>query len=154
MKESKAIKREFVEDAGKVFEKFGLTPMQGRLVAFLSFCEPPEKTFDELVRYFKASKSSISNSLNFLLLNKIIDYKTYAADRKRYFFLTDLFFRVYFQNVLENITVFREHAFKTLSLRSADHPEANTRILRWIENANLFEENIEKVIGQINRETE
>ena len=96
--------RETIEETGKVFEKFGLTPMQGRIVSFFTVSEPPEKTFDELVQYFKASKSSVSNSLNYLLQNKIIDYKTFPSDRKRYFFITDSFFMEYFKKVLENVT--------------------------------------------------
>ena len=152
MKDQSAISREFVEDAGKVYEKFGLTPMQGRIVAFFSVSDPPEKTFDELVKYFKASKSSVSNSLSFLLTNRIIDYKTYASDRKRYFFLTDLFFKVYFRKVLENISIFRDHAFRTVSLRTPDHPEANATILRWIENANLFQETVGKLMEKMDDE--
>jgi DNA-binding transcriptional regulator GbsR (MarR family) len=63
--------RNAIEETGKVFEKFGLTPMQGRIVAYFTLNDPPEKTFDELVKFFIASKSSVSNSLNFLLQNKI-----------------------------------------------------------------------------------
>ncbi len=85
MPEDKKVTRESIEETGKVFEKFGLTPMQGRIVAFFTISDPPEKTFDELVNYFKASKSSVSNSLNYLLQNKIIDYKTFASDRKTIF---------------------------------------------------------------------
>jgi hypothetical protein len=152
MVENKKISREMIEETGKVFEKFGLTPMQGRIVAYFTVSEPPEKTFDELVTYFKASKSSISNSLSFLLLNKIIDYKTFAADRKRYFFITDSFFRVYFQKVLENVSELKEHAFKTVSMRSPDHPKASARILKWIENANLFQETLGKALSNLNNE--
>jgi DNA-binding transcriptional regulator GbsR (MarR family) len=153
MGESEKINREMVEEMGKVFEKFGLTPMQGRIVAYFTVSDPPEKTFDELVKYFKASKSSVSNSLSFLLLNKIIDYKTFAADRKRYFFLTDSFFRVYFQKVLENVSELKEHAFRTVSMRSPHHPEASSRILKWIENANLFQETIGKAMAQLKNES-
>ena len=152
MGEDEKISREMVEETGRVFEKFDLTPMQGRIVAYFAVSDPPEKTFDELVKYFKASKSSVSNSLSLLLLNKIIDYKTFAADRKRYFFITDSFFRVYFKKVLENVSELKEHALKTVSMRSPNHPEASERILKWIENANLFQETIGKVLGELNNE--
>ena len=42
--------REITEETGKVFEKLGLTPMQGRIVAHFMVSDPPEKTFDELVK--------------------------------------------------------------------------------------------------------
>lgn len=33
--------RETIEETGKVFEKFGLTPMQGRIVAYFTLSDPP-----------------------------------------------------------------------------------------------------------------
>ena len=144
--------RETIEETGKVFEKFGLTPMQGRIVAYFTISDPPEKTFDELVRFFMASKSSISNSLSFLLQNKIIDYKTFSSDRKRYFFITDSFFVVYFSKVLENVKELKSHAYRTVTLRSPDHPAVSEKILRWIENANVFEQKLDETISLIDKE--
>lgn len=144
--------REIIEETGKVFEKFGLTPMQGRIIAYFTVSDPPEKTFDELVKYFKASKSSVSNSLNYLLQNKIIDYKTFAADRKRYFFITDSFFRVYFKKVLENVTELKEYAYRTVSMRTPEYPVASEKILKWIENANRFQESLEQTLESIKSE--
>jgi DNA-binding transcriptional regulator GbsR (MarR family) len=145
--------RELIEETGKVFEKFGLTPMQGRVVACFTLSDPPEKTFDELVKYFKASKSSISNSLNFLLQNKIIDYKTFSTDRKRYFFITDSFFRIYFEKVIENVKELKTYAFRTVSMRTPEYPDVNEKILTWIENANLFQEALEKVMNDLKKES-
>jgi len=144
--------RETIEEAGKVFENFGFTPMQGRIIACFTVSDPPEKTFDQLVQYFNASKSSVSNSLNYLLQNKIIDYKTIASDRKRYFYLTDSFFVVYFVRVLENVTKLKEYAYRIVSMRTPEYPEANEKILRWIENANRFQESISEVLDSINKE--
>jgi DNA-binding transcriptional regulator GbsR (MarR family) len=144
--------RETIEETGKVFEKFGLTPMQGRIIAYFTVSDPPEKTFDELVKFFKASKSSVSNSLNYLLQNKIIDYKTFASDRKRYFFITDAFFRVYFRKLLENVSELKEYAYKTVSMRSPEYPLASEKILKWIENANRFQESLESTLESLQNE--
>jgi DNA-binding transcriptional regulator GbsR (MarR family) len=144
---------ETIEEAGKVFEKFGLTPMQGRIVAYFTVSDPPEKTFDELVKYFKASKSSVSNSLSFLLQNKIIDYRTFASDRKRYFFITDLFFMIYFKKVLENVVELKEYAYRTVSMRTPEYPAASEKILKWIENANRFQEALENTLESIKIDT-
>jgi DNA-binding transcriptional regulator GbsR (MarR family) len=141
--------REIIEETGKVFEKFGLTPMQGRIIAYFTISDPPEKTFDELVKYFKASKSSVSNSLNFLLQNKIIDYKTFASDRKRYFFITDSFFRVYFEKVMENVTELKEYAYRAVSMRTPEFPVASEKILKWIEDANRFQETLEVTLESV-----
>lgn len=154
MSDNKQVARDNIEETGKVLEKFGLTPMQGRIVAFFTISDPPEKTFDELVEYFKASKSSVSNSLNYLLQNKIIDYKTFASDRKRYFFLTDSFFRVYFKQVLENVSVLKEYVYKTVSMRTPEYPTANEKILKWIENANRFQESLEITLESLKNDSQ
>jgi DNA-binding transcriptional regulator GbsR (MarR family) len=147
------ISRDNIEETGKVFEKFGLTPMQGRILAFFTLSDPPEKTFDELVRYFEASKSSVSNSLNYLLQNKLIDYKTFASDRKRYFFLTDSFFTVYFMKVLENVSELKACAYRTVSMRSPDFPDTNVKILKWIEDANRFQESLGNALISLNNDS-
>jgi DNA-binding transcriptional regulator GbsR (MarR family) len=144
--------RDTIEETGKVFEKFGLTPMQGRIIAYFTVSDPPEKTFDDLVKFFVASKSSVSNSLNYLLQNKIIDYKTFASDRKRYFFITDSFFYVYFRKVLENVKELKTCAYKAVTMRSPEFPSASEKILKWIENANVFEESLENTIIEIQSE--
>jgi len=144
--------RETIEESGKVYEKFGLTPMQGRIVAYFTMSEPPEKTFDELVKYFNASKSTVSNSLNYLLQNKIIDYKTIASDRKRHFFITDAFFKIYFKKILENVKELKEHAYKTVSMRTPEYPVVNEKILKWIENANVFQESMENILSSFKDE--
>ena len=144
--------RETIEETGKVFEKFGLTPMQGRIISYFTVSDPPEKTFDELVKFFKASKSSVSNSLSYLLQNKIIDYKTFPSDRKRYFFITDSFFRVYFKKVLENVIELKEYAYRTVSMRTPEYPLASEKILKWIENANRFQEPLESTLESIQNE--
>jgi DNA-binding transcriptional regulator GbsR (MarR family) len=141
--------REIIEEAGKIFEKFGLTPMQGRIIAYFTVSDPPEKTFEELVLHFKASKSSVSNSLNYLLQSKIIDYKTYASDRKRYFFLTDSFFRVFFSRVLGNVAELKEYTYRIVSMRTPEYPAASENILKWIENANRFEEALEGTLDAL-----
>ena len=143
--------REHIEETGRVFEKFGLTPMQGRIMAYFANSDKPEATFSELVEFFRASKSSISTSLNYLLSVKMIDYKTYASERKKYFFITESFFRIYFFQLLDNIQELKELCYKTLSMRSSDSPEVNEKILKWIEGANVFEESIKNVLDNMDR---
>jgi len=138
--------REHIEETGKIFEKFGLTPMQGRIIAYFANSDKPEATFSELVSFFKASKSSISTSLNYLLSIKMMDYRTYASERKKYFFITDGFFKIYFSQVLDNVLELKELCYKAVTMRTSEYPEVSEKILRWIENANILERNISKTI--------
>lgn len=143
--------REHIEETGRVFEKFGLTPMQGRIMAYFANTDKPDATFAELVDFFRASKSSISTSLNYLLSIKMIDYKTYAAERRKYFFITDGFFRIYFMQLLDNIQELKELCYKTVSMRSTEYPEVSEKILKWVEGANVFEESIQNTLNSIKK---
>ncbi len=141
--------REHIEETGKVFEKFGLTPMQGRILAYLANSEKPEATFADLVEFFKASKSSVSTSLNYLLSIKMIDYKTYSSERKKFFYLTDGFFLIYFRQVLSNVKELKDLCYKTVSLRSVEFPEVSKNILLWVQGANIFEQSLDHVVKDI-----
>lgn len=142
--------REHIEETGKVFERFGLTPMQGRIISYLANAEKPEATFADLVDFFKASKSSVSTSLNYLLMVKIIDYRTYASERKKYFHLTDTFFMIYFTQVLTNVRELKELCYKTVSARSIEYPEVSETILKWVQGANVFEKTLGEVVDKMN----
>jgi len=139
--------RELVEEKGRICEKFGFTPMQGRIIAYFTISDTTEKTFDELVKFFHGSKSSISSSLNFLLENKIIDYRIISSKRKRYFFITDSFFKVYFKKVLANVEKLKEFA-----LRASEHHGVGENILKLIADANMFQQALEKTLAEISRE--
>ena len=142
--------REHIEETGKVFERFGLTPMQGRIISYLANAEKPEATFADLVDFFRASKSSVSTSLNYLLMVKMIDYRTYASERKKYFHLTDTFFMIYFTQVLANVRELKELCYKTVSARSIEYPEVSETILKWVQGANVFEKTLVEVVDKMN----
>ena len=144
--------REHIEETGRVFEKFGLTPMQGRIMAYFANSDKPEATFSELVNFFMASKSSISTSLNYLLSIRMINYKTYASERKKYFYITENFFKIYFQQVLDNVQEIKELCYKTVSMRNSEFPEVGEKILKWVEGANVFEENIKTTLEELNNQ--
>jgi len=144
--------REQIKETGRTIEKFGLSPMNGRILALFTVTDSSELTFEEIVSFFNASKSVVSNSLNYLLAHKLIDYKTYNTGRKRYFYLTDKFFVIYFKDVLSAMSELRAEIYKTLTGRSPEHPEVNTRMLKWVETANVFEENINRALEQISRQ--
>ncbi|MDW7694809.1 hypothetical protein R9C00_08650 [Flammeovirgaceae bacterium SG7u.111] len=75
-----------IEKLGLVFEnKENLPPLAARIKATIIMYEPNGLTFDDLIAIHKASKSTVSTSLNLLTnLNKIT-YYTKPGDRKRYY---------------------------------------------------------------------
>ena len=80
-------KKQYVEDLGVLFEKMGKTPIEGRVFACLLVANPPEISFDELVEFLQASKSSVSNALKKLQNEGSVSYITKCGDRKRYFII-------------------------------------------------------------------
>jgi len=88
-------KKELIEDLSCYFESaHNLPPLTSKIYSYLLLdCKREGITFDEFVEVFNASKSSVSNSLNFLTQLKYVEYFSKIDDRKR-------FYRVSSENVL------------------------------------------------------
>lgn len=80
-------KLELIGDFSSYFETTqNFPPLISKIYAYLLLdCSQKGTTFDELVEVFNASKSSISNGLNFLTQLKHIEYFTKIDDRKRFY---------------------------------------------------------------------
>ncbi len=135
-----------IEEMAKMFEKMNFSPMQGRILAYLLSSGHQDKTFDEMVSFFRASKSTISNSLNYLISQKLVDYNMLAGKRKRHFYITENLPVVYMQYQLETIGYFKELSYKTLSFNNMDQKEMNQMIHGWIEFANRYEKQLLQAI--------
>ncbi|MCB0549957.1 MAG: hypothetical protein KDD19_20470 [Phaeodactylibacter sp.] len=85
-----------VEQLGIAFERLGQSPMNARVMGFLLIAEPPYQDFYQIRDFLSASKSSISNALNFLMNEGTVDYLTFSGDRRRYF-------RINTDNWLQNL---------------------------------------------------
>jgi len=143
-----------VEEMARLFEKMHFNPMQGRILGYLSSSGETEKTFDEIVAFFGTSKSTVSNSLNYLISQKLVDYKTVSGKRKRYFFLTGNLPRIYSEQQLETVRLLKEMSYKTLTLQTGKKKELNRIIHGWIDYANLFEKMLLEVIEHAKEEQE
>ena len=49
--------------------------------------DPPYRSFDDIVEFLSAGKSSVSNALNMYLKEGTLTYRTFSGDRKRYFMI-------------------------------------------------------------------
>ena len=144
--ESETDLKRHIEEMAKLFEMMNFNPMQGRILAYLSTAGEMEKTFDEIVSFFGTSKSTVSNSLNYLISQKLVDYKTISGQRKRYFFLTGKLPQVYAQQQMEIIRLLKEMSYKTMTLQSGNQKELNRIIHGWIDFANRFEKMLQELI--------
>ncbi len=80
--------KQIIEEIGLIIEKIGGQRLLSRIISLLLIRMPDGITFDEIVAFLNASKSSISTSLKFLQHTKHITYFTKPGDRKRYFKLS------------------------------------------------------------------
>lgn len=82
-------KKDIVERYGMFMEKNEkFAPIAARIFSTLLFAEKKGATFEELVNFLGASKSTVSTNLQKLGSMKIVDYYTKPGDRKKYFHLS------------------------------------------------------------------
>lgn len=79
--------RAHIEQYGSIMEKMGLTPVAARVYVYLLLSPEEGATFEDMVNYFKVSKSAISNALKMLTSTSMAEFKTIGGQRKRYFFV-------------------------------------------------------------------
>jgi DNA-binding transcriptional ArsR family regulator len=70
---------------GQYMGGFGMTPMAGRLWAWLLICDPPAQTAGELAEALKASRGAISGAAALLSSLGMIRRVRRRGDRREYF---------------------------------------------------------------------
>ena len=75
----------FVEAMGHYMGSYKMTPMAGRLWAWLLICEPAEQTAAELAGSLQASRGAISGAAAFLSTVGMIRRVRRRGDRREYF---------------------------------------------------------------------
>jgi DNA-binding transcriptional regulator GbsR (MarR family) len=72
----------FVAAAGELWSKsYGVSPMTGRVLAWLLVCEPAEQTATELAEALNASKGSISGATGMLVRAHLVDRLRVRGER-------------------------------------------------------------------------
>ena len=79
--------REKIDLYGGIMETMGLSPLTAKIYIYLLLSPEPGATFHELLHYFKASKSAVSNALKLLQSTAMAESKTFNGQRKRYFYI-------------------------------------------------------------------
>ena len=78
-------KTEYIEEAGLLFEGFGMTRMAGRVFGYLTVCDKDVVSFDGIKKAVDASKGSISSTTKQLANAGLIEKVLLPGDRKTYF---------------------------------------------------------------------
>jgi DNA-binding transcriptional regulator GbsR (MarR family) len=85
-------------------KNYQLPPLAAKIYAYLTFdFEMNGVTFEELVDDLKASKSSVSCSLDLLLKSKHITVLNKIDERKRFFILNPEYIKIRFGGIIERL---------------------------------------------------
>ncbi|MEW6226217.1 MAG: helix-turn-helix domain-containing protein [Chloroflexota bacterium] len=75
----------FVEEMGQYLSSVGMTPMAGRMLAWLLICDPVEQTAAELADSLRASRGAISGAARSLETAGFVRRTRRRGDRREYF---------------------------------------------------------------------
>lgn len=72
----------FADHAGRLYaRRYGMAPMVGRLVGYLTICDPPQQTIADLADALLASRSAISGAVNTLEQMGLVRRSRAAGER-------------------------------------------------------------------------
>lgn len=77
--------REIVDQIALLFEQSGYPPMMGRILAFLTVCDPPEQSSQDLANYLHASKGAVSQATRMLMQAGLIE-RVHVRNSRSYWF--------------------------------------------------------------------
>ncbi len=129
-----------IEEIGAGFDREGMSPVTGRVLALLMVMDKEQYTFDEIIEELEISKSSASVALKNLEIRGNVEHITLPGDRKRYFRLKARNPFVLIDDFVTKMKHFQEVQGKILELK-ADH---NSRISQFLLELNKI---IEFVLG-------
>jgi DNA-binding transcriptional regulator GbsR (MarR family) len=76
---------DFIEEMAQFLGSYGMTPMAGRMWAWLLICEPAEQTATDIAQALQASRGAISGTARLLATAGMIRRTTRRGDRREYF---------------------------------------------------------------------
>jgi predicted transcriptional regulator len=79
--------RQRIEEHSGTLEHLGMTPVAARVFTYLLLEGKEGAVFEDLVEYFKVSKSAVSNALKMLTASGMVGYRTVGGKRRRFFYV-------------------------------------------------------------------
>lgn len=141
-------KRLLIRDFSNYFEttqKF--PPLTSKIYSYLLLdCEKKGVTFDELVEVLNASKSSVSNSLNFLTQLKYIEYFTKLDERKRLYRIVPDNIVLRLQSIQEMLNNEKELTQRLMDYKLKRHKDPKEPS---VLKAGIYIEHIELAVNQL-----
>ncbi len=134
----------YIEEAGLMFEKLGMTRMTGRVLGYLLVCDKDAVTFDQILETLKASKGSVSNSTRQLIQIGFIEPVTFPGDRKTYYRMSDIEIDEILRNRMKLFSDFSSVLAKGRSVKERDDA-----VSKWLLEASVFYSWVESQIDEV-----
>ena len=77
--------KSYIEDGAIILEQFGWPRMAGRIMMYLTVCDPPYQSHKDIVTYLKASKASVSTMLQQLREAEFVEKIAFPGERIDYY---------------------------------------------------------------------
>jgi hypothetical protein len=120
--------RDFVEEVGMLFEKYGQPRMAGRIVGHLLVCDPPQQSQQDLAEALQASIGSISTMTRQLQQVGLVERIGVPGERRVHFRLADDAWTRMMQDGVQRATEYRELADRGLAMFGGAPPAFRERL--------------------------
>ncbi len=142
----------FVEEMGHYLGTVGMTPMAGRMWAWLLICDPPEQTAAELAEALRASRGAISGTARMLEAAGFIRRIRRRGERREYLSAPPGTFRALLAGAGATYRRFREITEHGLGVVADLPPPARTRIQEVHDFVALVERELPAMLERFARE--
>lgn len=144
----KILELDLFKEAVAHYELFyKLTPLTARIYTLLVFNNCQDGlTFEELLETFKASKSSISNSIKVLIENKFIEQFKKGSERKRHFRINSNLFLMRLEMVSKRLK-----SEKEINMKLKEYRKSNCNELFKEETFDIYNFHLDEVTKSIDK---
>jgi len=146
--------RQFVEQAGLLFEGLGVPRMAGRILGWLLICDPPYQSMGDLVEALQASKSSISTMLRLLAQSGLIERTSLPGQRRDQYALHGSMWHNLFGARMAQHTACRTLAERGLALVEDGRPEQRYRLEQMRAVYAFLEREYPALLGRWERDSQ
>ena len=137
-------KLNYIEEAGLLFEKLGMTRMVGRVFACIMVSDRDQIAFEEVRKTLGASKGSISTSTRQLVQIGLIEPVSLPGDRKTYFRVTQVDLG---RLLRERLRMFSE--LSEIFARAREVKQRDDEVSDWLREAAGFYGWVDRQIDQV-----
>jgi DNA-binding transcriptional ArsR family regulator len=118
----------YVEEWGFFFDRWGLPRTAGRVWGWLSVCEPPEQSAQDLVQVLQVSKASISTNIRLLEGLGLVERASKPGARQGYYRLRADAFESIMRQRIGGVTQARVLAQRGIDLLGSGDPGRAKRL--------------------------